>query len=242
MTNQSTAVTDDATATATANDGDYDSAEVVDDADAVDTDARPSRGHRIGIAVAALLLAAVVGVATGLLIATPRHPGDSSAEAGFARDMQIHHAQAVQMAMIVYGRTDSAAVRQMAYDIALTQQAQIGIMRTWLDEWGLSPTSTEPAMAWMPDGHDALLPDGRMPGMASAEDIEKLKTLPVREADILFCRLMISHHVAGIHMADGVLGETDRTEVRELAEAMKSGQQGDINALRQILTSFGAGL
>lgn len=240
MTNQGTVVTDDNAAMGS--DDDTVPGEAAGDGVDDDSDVRARGGRTVGVAVAALLLAALVGVAAGLFIATPRYPGDSSAEAGFARDMQTHHAQAVQMAMIAYRRTDSPAARQISYDIALTQQAQIGIMRTWLDEWRLSATSSEPAMTWMPDGQNALLPDGRMPGMASAEDIEKLQTLPPREATILYCRLMVAHHVAGIHMVDGVLDETDRPEVRELAEAMKSGQQGEIAALRQILTSLGADL
>jgi len=37
-------------------------------------------------------------------------PGDDSAEAGFARDMIVHHGQAVQMAEIVRGRTTSTTV------------------------------------------------------------------------------------------------------------------------------------
>lgn len=240
MTNRGTVVTDDI---AMEDDDDTEAGgDTAKDDGVDDTAVRPSRGRTVGVAVAALLLALLVGIAGGLLVATPRTPGDTSAEAGFARDMQTHHAQAVEMAMIAYRRTETPAARQISYDIALTQQAQIGIMRTWLDEWGLSLTSTEPAMAWMPGGHNTLLPDGRMPGMASAEDLEKLRTLPPREATILYCRLMIAHHVAGIHMVDGVLEATDRREVRELAEAMKSGQQGEIDALRQILTSLGADL
>ena len=78
----------------------------------------------------ALLAAALAGATAVLLVSRP--PGDDSAEAGFARDMMVHHAQAVQMAEIVRDKTQSDDIRLLASDIALTQQAQIGIMQGWL--------------------------------------------------------------------------------------------------------------
>jgi uncharacterized protein (DUF305 family) len=102
-------------------------------------------------------------------------PGDDSAEAGFARDMIVHHGQAVQMAEIVRDRTESGAVRLLASDISLTQQGQIGIMQGWLGVWGLPITGSEPAMAWM--GHPT---DGPMPGMATPDEIDRLGKLPQR--------------------------------------------------------------
>jgi uncharacterized protein (DUF305 family) len=95
-----------------------------------------------------------------LLTSVP--PGNDSAEAGFARDMIVHHAQAVQMAEIIRDKTNSDDMRLLAADISLTQQAQVGIMQGWLEVWGLPITGEEPAMAWM--GHPI---DGLMPGMAT---------------------------------------------------------------------------
>jgi uncharacterized protein (DUF305 family) len=120
----------------------------------------------------ALLLAA----ASTALFLSGRPPGNSSAEAGFARDMSVHHAQAVEMAEIVRDRTEVEQIRILAADMALTQQAQIGRMQGWLDAWGLSATGTDPTMAWM--GHPT---EGRMPGMATPEEINELRNMPTRE-------------------------------------------------------------
>src|SRR5918998_2539342 len=127
--------------------------------------------------VAAFAAVLVAGVSLALY-ATSRPPGDGSPEAGFARDMSVHHAQAVEMAEIVRFKTESEEIRIMATDVALTQQAQIGMMQGWLDVWGLSASGTEPAMAWM--GRPT---EGRMPGMASPEEINCLRDLPPEEAD-----------------------------------------------------------
>ncbi len=54
------------------------------------------------IAYALLLVLAVLLAAGALYLwATSWPPGEGSAEAGFARDMMVHHAQAVEMAEIV---------------------------------------------------------------------------------------------------------------------------------------------
>ncbi len=49
---------------------------------------------------AVMVLLAGVALSAFWLLA-PSAPGDGSPEAGFARDMQAHHAQAVRMAMII---------------------------------------------------------------------------------------------------------------------------------------------
>ncbi len=66
------------------------------------------------VAVALALLAFIVALAA---FAISREPGDSSAEAGFARDMAVHHAQAVEMAEIVRDKTESEDVRLLASDM-----------------------------------------------------------------------------------------------------------------------------
>ncbi|MEU2183865.1 DUF305 domain-containing protein [Streptomyces thermolilacinus] len=81
-------------------------------------------------------------------------PGDDSADAGFARDMSVHHQQAVEMSFIVRDRTDDDEVRRLAYDIANTQANQRGMMLGWLDLWGLPKTAPDrEPMAWMGGGH-----------------------------------------------------------------------------------------
>jgi len=93
-------------------------------------------------------------------------PGESSVEAGFARDMSVHHAQAVAMAEAIRDRTTDPDLKLLATDIALGQQGQIGRMSGWLDEWGLNQTSTATPMAWIRS--DNLLADPTASGAESA--------------------------------------------------------------------------
>jgi len=178
--------------------------------------------------VLGLVAAALAGVAVTLVLSRP--PGDDSAEVGFARDMMVHHAQAVQMAEMARDKTKSEEMRLLASDTSLTQQAQIGIMLGWLDVWGLPATGTEPAMSWM--GHST---EGLMPGMATPEEIDLLSKASPEEADTLFLRLMIAHHEAAIPMAEAILKRTDRPEVRQLAEAIEASQRAEIKTMQELL-------
>src|SRR4030095_8806434 len=113
-----------------------------------------------------------------------------SAEAGFARDMSTHHAQAVEMAMIVYAKTTRQEIRNIAYDVTTSQSMELGIMQTWLADWHLSATSSEPRMAWMPGGTKELSADGLMPGIATKDEMDQLRKAAGKETDVLFCALM----------------------------------------------------
>ena len=195
----------------------------------------------VAIAVAAAAGAALASLFSGgaptdlpAEVAGIGAPTDSSPEPGFARDMMVHHAQAVEMAEIVRDKTESEEIRTLAADIALTQQAQIGQMQGWLQVWDLPPTGTEPAMSWMGEPHE-----GRMPGMASPEEINDLQQAPPEEAEALFLQLMVPHHEAAVPMAQAVLKETDRKEVERLAGSIVASQQAEIELMRGLLQRRG---
>ncbi len=189
------------------------------------------------VAVLTGVLALAIGFGAGIFTAQPRHPGDTSPEAGFARDMSTHHGQAVSMAIEEYRATKDPALESISVDMALTQQAQIGMMQTWLKTWGLETNSSARPMAWM----GAPVPEGElMPGMADEAARTQLRQATGKEKDILFCQLMIKHHLGGIHMVDGILSRTDDPQVRELAQSMKNAQQYEIGELTKRLTALGA--
>ncbi|MDG4789647.1 DUF305 domain-containing protein [Micromonospora sp. WMMD1102] len=196
------------------------------------------RGPGTAALALAILLGLLLGFAAGLLAPGLLRPGDGSAEAGFARDMSTHHAQAVEMAILAHEKTTDQDVRTLAADIALTQQAQIGIMQTWLKEWNLGPTSRKPRMAWMPDGAGAVQ-DGLMPGMASDAERAQLRAATGRDFDALFLKLMLDHHLGGIHMAEGVLDLSDDEQVTAMAESMVAGQKKEIELVRSLQGRIG---
>jgi uncharacterized protein (DUF305 family) len=194
-------------------------------------------GRIIASALTAIALLAI-GFGAGLLT-RPGTPGDDSAEAGFARDMSTHHAQAVEMGMIAFQKASLPDVRTLGGDIALTQKGQIGVMSTWLKDWGLDVNTTRPPMSWMPNGQAELV-NNLMPGMATREEVAKLNSATGKQVDILFCQYMLRHHLGGIHMVDDVLAQNPRPEVRDLAQTMKQNQTAEVSVLRTLLTQLGA--
>lgn len=192
----------------------------------------------------AFLVAIVLAVAVALTVGavavarsqSPAAPADDSADAGFARDMSAHHAQAVEMALVMVGRSENLDIRILATDVLLTQQAQVGTMRGWLDVWGLPRSSLEPRMAWM--GHAT---DGPMPGMASDEEIDSLRELPPAAADRRFLELMIRHHEGGSAMAQAGLDRGEQPVVRRLAEAILTSQRSEVDAMQALLARLPAG-
>ncbi len=193
--------------------------------------ARESPRLQIWSPLPAILAVAVL--AAGVLLAWqlwPRFPADDSVDAGFARDMAVHHQQAVEMALIARDRTENEAIKYLATDIIHSQATQRGMMLGWLAVWNLPPTGAQPAMAWM--GHPT---SGRMPGMATREEIDQLEHLPPAQADAEFLRLMIRHHQSGVSMAEVALERADRDEVRQLARAIAQAQASEVEQMQRML-------
>ncbi|OOC52574.1 MULTISPECIES: DUF305 domain-containing protein [Nocardiopsis] len=185
--------------------------------------------------IAVVLL--VLALGAGYLLGRPSHPLDTSPDAGFLRDMSAHHAQAVDMSMIILDKTEDSELDTVATDIARTQQAQIGIMQGWLMAWDLNSRGTRSSMAWM-EGHDhgggGEVPD-TMPGLASSEEMVALEEAEGVEAEILFLELMIAHHEGGIDMAQAEVDLGEKDLVVDLAQGMIEAQQTEIDLMENMI-------
>ncbi|MEV7009392.1 DUF305 domain-containing protein [Streptosporangium sp. NPDC051022] len=198
----------------------------------------PGRRTALTVLLACLAAAAVLLLTLGRTSA----PTDASAEAGFARDMSVHHAQAVEMSFVIRDGSKDEAVRRLAYDIIVTQTAQRGMFSGWLQQWGLEQSTERPAMAWMAGhGHGVTAAaSGTMPGMASDEELKRLGEATGRDQEILFLQLMIRHHEGGVQMSQGLLKLSDRDEVTTMARHIVDGQTGEIKLMTDMLAQRGA--
>ncbi|MFE2422238.1 DUF305 domain-containing protein [Streptomyces hokutonensis] len=168
-------------------------------------------------------------------------PAADSADAGFARDMAVHHQQAVEMSYIVRDRTKNVEVRRLAYDIAQTQANQRGMLLGWLDLWNLPKVSADPPMTWMGMGDMASGKDGAlMPGMATNTELKKLSSLSGKPAEVFFLQLMTDHHKGGIHMAEGCVEKCTVGVEKRLAQGMVDAQQSEIQLMADMLKERGA--
>jgi len=203
----------------------------------------PDVARRRAVFAAGLVVVAL-SVAAGLLIGSRLGtPHDDSAEAGFARDMATHHAQAVDMSLMVRDKSSDRELRTLAADIVVTQSTQRGIFMGWLQQWGLPQASVQPRMAWMP-GHSHMAPtaDGAvlMHGMASDAELRRLSDANGADAEVQFLQLMIRHHEGGIIMARALMALSDRRELVQMAKSVEDGQRAEIGEMRNMLAARGA--
>ncbi|MGW2812131.1 DUF305 domain-containing protein [Streptomyces sp. NPDC001415] len=201
-------------------------------------------GLAAALALAMVFAAAAVLVSSGGDRATAEAkspaPTAASADAGFARDMSVHHQQAVQMSFIVRDRTSDEEVRRLAYDIANTQANQRGMMLGWLDLWGLPKNeASRLPMAWMGMGMQPGADGALMPGMATNTDLDKLRRLSGKDAEVLYLQLMTEHHKGGIHMAQGCVERCTVGPEKRLAQGMVDAQRSEIDLMAQMLQKRG---
>ncbi len=188
-----------------------------------------------GLAVLLVLVGVIGGIALGRSTATTYGPAAGSVDAGFLQDMTVHHNQAVQMAVLARENSTDPEVRQLAFDIESTQTAQIGRMEGWLTLWNqpLTPPSGQ-YMGWMG------MPTAQMPGMASPEDLARLRAATGRDLDVVFLQLMLRHHEGGLPMMQQAATDASVDAVRALAQSMVTSQQSEVAAMTAMLAARGA--
>lgn len=186
------------------------------------------------IAAGALLVAI-----PGRTQATQPRPGSDSADAGFARDMAVHHQQAVEMSFLVRDSTTDEDVRRLAFDVITTQSNQRGMMLGWLDMWDAPKIGADRPMRRMED-HVNSEEGVPMPGMAPREQLDRLRVAKGRAAEVLYLQLMIPHHQGGLVMAKAAVKQARNRQVLALAESVVRAQQSEIRLMRDMLTRRGA--
>ncbi len=202
---------------------------------------------RAGRSLAAVAAAAVIAGAALASCAGPPtterpagSPATSAAEAtgavahnaadiGFAQMMIPHHRQALELAELVPGRSDDAAVITLASTISAEQQPEIDTMSALLAAWGVDPE----APAEEHNGHGGM--SGPMAGMVDETTMARLGELRGRPFDTLWLQSMISHHRGAIEMARVEVADGQNDEMRALARGVITAQQAEIDQMQRML-------
>lgn len=167
-------------------------------------------------------------------------------DTGFLTEMAIHHDQAVTMSMIAL-QQGTPTIRAVAASIVGTQMEEIGRMRGWLANADLPELPTGPLAQWMLRDADpevvrfaALCRSGAMPGMASVQELDELRTLSAEPFDIRFLQLIIRHHQGALPMARYAAHKAEHDSVRRLAARIAFEQPHEIARLLQMLSKHDA--
>ncbi len=181
------------------------------------------------VACCVVVLSACTAVQPGAPAAAPTaqsggtdHSGhmttDAPFDAAFIDGMIEHHQGAIAMAEEVIANSERPELRTLADAIIGAQTAEIAQMQEWRAAWfpDLAPT----AGVAMDMGDMRIGPDDGTP------------------FDQRFLVAMISHHQGAIGMADMALEQSERPEIRTLAEAIIAAQTAEIEQMRAWLADW----
>ena len=210
------------------------------------------RTRPILITTAGLALAAgLAGCASTTDTATPTAPasasgsktGDSRSPAAgsdtdiaFAQLMIPHHQQAIEMADLAATNATSADVKALTAQIKAAQDPEIAMMTQWLTSWGAPvqmPGTTDGGIGM--DHGDMDMGGLSASGMMTAQDMDTLGMATGTDFDTMWLQMMIAHHQGAIAMAEQVAASTTNAEVKDLADAIVSGQDAEITTMQQLL-------
>ena len=151
----------------------------------------------------------------------------NDADVMFAQMMYPHHAQAVEMAAMVQGRTDNSDVVALASAIEAAQQPEMDRMTAWLTEWGQPMPDMNMDMGGM--DHSSGM------GMMTQQDMDALSAATGAEFDRQWLTMMIEHHEGAIEMANIEIADGSNADAQEMARAIVASQQQEIDTMRTLL-------
>ena len=159
----------------------------------------------------------------------------NEADVRFTNEMLPHHAQALSMVDLSYGKRLRPEMTALVEDIRMAQGPEIEQLAALLRQWG----KPVPATGRDHVGHHlGGSGDHTMPGMASFQQLKELRRSNGRAFEQLFLTLMIEHHRGAITMAEEQLDAGQNTEALELARAIVTGQEQEIERMESMLADL----
>lgn len=167
-----------------------------------------------------------------------------AADAAFMQHMLVHHAQAVEMVALLQTRGESPTVKLMGRRIALSQEAEMALMRDWLTARGqpLEMAGMDHAgMADMPGMVMTPSDTPVMPGMLSPAQMATLAAASGNDFDRLFLTGMIQHHQGALDMVEALLARPGAAEdplLSDFTTSVVADQSAEILRMQSILSDL----
>jgi uncharacterized protein (DUF305 family) len=155
----------------------------------------------------------------------------TQADVDFVSGMIAHHAQAVLIAGWAPGHDAGSAVRTLCERIVVAQRDEIAFMQDWLRQRNQPVPAGDPHSA-----HHTT-----MPGMLTAQQLERLNAARGDEFDRLFLGYMIQHHEGAITMVDRLFGSYGAAQddvIYKLASDIYAHQTTEIERMDRMLAAM----
>ena len=155
-------------------------------------------------------------------------PADADYELRFIDAMLLHHQGAVVMAKEVQQKSTRPEMKQLADEVIKAQAKEIAQMQQWRKAW--YPNAGEQPVAWHTQmNHMMVMSPEQIKAMQMDIDLGEAND----EFDLRFLNAMIPHHDGALIMAQHVLSQSKRPEIKQLAENILTTQQEEIDQMKQ---------
>ena len=171
-------------------------------------------------------------------------PGDVR----FMQHMVVHHGQAVEMVGLLREKGTDPKVKLIGERIALSQEAEIELMRNWLADRGQAQTMTDTHAGHAGMNHAAHAGHAMaasdtpiMPGMLSPAQMQTLASAKGPDFDRLFLQGMIQHHQGALDMVDDLLAQPDAAQdpmLSDFASSVVADQSAEILRMQSLLSDL----
>ncbi len=156
----------------------------------------------------------------------------------FIEMMTPHHQDAVEMANLALTRAKHAEVKKLASAIKRDQTREIQQMRGWYKAWYSKEVPQVDMGAGMMDSGRGMMGSGQGmgQGMMTQNGMMHTDLIALKNAsdfDKEFIHQMIPHHQMAVHMAQMVLNQKTRPEIRTLAQSIIKSQTVEIEKMQQ---------
>lgn len=144
----------------------------------------------------------------------------------FIDGMILHHQGAIAMAETALKQSQRQELKQLAQNIITAQQTEISQLQQWRNQW--YPNQANTPMMHDAAGHMKPMSDTKRAALMMEVDLGA----PDSNFDLRFIDAMVPHHEGAVLMAKQVLENSDRPELRELAQAIIAAQQPEIDQMQ----------
>jgi uncharacterized protein (DUF305 family) len=160
----------------------------------------------------------------GMMGMSARHfTSSQTIDANFIEQMIPHHESAIAMAELAKEKSKREEIKSLADDIIKSQSAEIAQMRQWYQEWY---NKEVPKV----DTHDNMMMDG---------NVSTAKLSEAADFDKEFLDNMIPHHQMAVMMANMLKLNTERPEMKKLADDIVAAQTKEIENMKTWQRSWG---
>lgn len=170
-------------------------------------------------------------------------PGDVA----FMQHMIVHHGQAVEMVALLQAQGLNPQIKRLGQRIALSQEAEIALMRNWLTDRGqatVMPDMHTGHMAGM--DHPMPIPApasdvALMPGMLTPNQMQALAVARGAVFDRLFLQGMIQHHQGALDMVKALIDQPDAAQdpmLSDFTTSVVADQSAEILRMQSLLSEL----